>query len=337
MNDRFKVSVVVPVYNTAEYLPECLDSLVGQSIGLDSIQIVVVDDGSTDNSAAVIKSYAERCPGNFVCLEQPNSGQGVARNLALAHCEGEYVGFMDSDDFADKDMYRLLYEAARAADADMCVCGMVSFCDRDGVREYSRNPQQPASPMTQESLFVAPQVQPPIRVVRRSVLVDNGVRFPETRGNEDSGFHLKSAPFCDTIVSVNLPLVNRRLRSGSTVVSVSSYLCEQFFSVVDDIFEFYEERGLLHDYGELLEAGLVRMLLCSRLGCIGCVDDRRQRELLTSKTAEFLDTRFPNRAKNRYLPGALGIYLRYAGPLMMRAARGPFAARYRRKFMFVGC
>ncbi len=337
MSGRFKVSVIVPVYNTAEYLPECLDSLVGQSIGLNSIQIVVVDDGSTDSSPDVVNTYAQRYPENFVCLEQTNSGQGAARNLALAHCEGEYVGFMDSDDFADKDMYRMLYEAAYAADADMCVCGMVSFCDRDGTRGFSRNPQLPANPTTQASLFVAPQVQPPIRVVRRSVIVDNGIRFPETRGNEDNGFHFKLAPFCATIASVAEPLVKRRLRSGSTVVGVTPFFCEQFFSVVDDAFEFYEEHGLLHDYGELLEAGLARMLLCSRLGCIGCVADRLQRERLTSKTTEFLDSRFPDRARNRYLTGALGIYIRHAGPLMVRAARVPFAARYKRKFNFVGC
>ena len=337
MKDRFKVSVIVPVYNTAEFLPECLDSLVGQSIGLDSIQVVVVNDGSTDDSAEIIKSYADRYPYSFVSLEQPNSGQGVARNLALAHCEGEYVGFMDSDDFADKDMYKSLFETACAVNADMCVCGIVSFCDRNGTREYSRNPQLPASPITQEALFVAPQPQPPIRVVRRSILVDNNIRFPETRGNEDNGFHFKLAPFCSAVASVAKPMVNRRLRSGSTVVSVSPFFCEQFFSVADDTLGFYEEHRLLQTYGELLEAGLVRMLMCSRLGCIGCLDDGRQRELMTGKTVEFLDMHFSNRAKNRYLKGFLGDYLRHAGPTMMRLMRGPLAARYKRKFVFVGC
>lgn len=332
--NKFKVSVIVPVYNTAEYLPECLDSLVGQSIGLESIQIVVVNDGSTDGSAEVIKSYAVRYPNTFVCLEQPNSGQGVARNLGLAHCEGEYVGFMDSDDIADKDMYRLLYEAACAADADMCVCGIVSFCGNGESREYSQTPQLPASPTTQESLFVAPQVQPPIRVVRRSIIVDNDIRFPETRGNEDNGFHFKLAPFCATIASVNLPLINRRLRSGSTAVTVTPLLCEQLFAVADDTIEFYEKHGLMKDYGELLEAGFVRLLLCSRLGCIGCVAGRRQREVLTCKTAEFLDGRFPNRATNKYLTGALGVYLKHAGRVTMRFARSYFAGRYRRILRF---
>ena len=329
-HDKFKVSVVVPVYNTAEYLPECLDSLVGQSIGLDAIQVVVVDDGSTDDSGEVIRAYAERYPDNFVCLSQENAGQGAARNLGLARCEGEYVGFMDSDDFADADMYKDLYEAAQAANADMCVCGIISFCDHDESREYMSDVQLPASPMTQESLFVAPQTQPPIRVVRRSILTESGIRFPETRGNEDNGFHFKLAPYCATVASVAKPMVNRRLRSGSTAVSISPAFCDQFFLVTDDALEFYAEHGLLEDYGELLEAMLVRMLLCSRLGSVGLVEDAPARATLMNKTMAYIDEHFSGRKRNTHLKGLLGTYLRHAGRRTIGLTRFYFAYRYKK-------
>lgn len=328
--NKFKVSVVVPVYNTAEYLPECLDSLVEQSIGLDSIQIVVVDDGSTDGSAEVIESYSNRYPDNFVCLKQANSGQGVARNLGLLHCDGEYVGFMDSDDFADAEMYRSLYETARSANADICVCGITRFCDRGGRRVYLPRVQLPSSPATQESLFVVPQTEPPIRVVRRAILVDNDVRFSETRGNEDNGFHFKSAPFCMKVASVSAPMVKQRLRSGSTSVSISPFFCEEFFSVVDETLEFYKEHGLLEDYGELLEATLVRMLLCSRLGSVGLVEDVSARAILMDKTMAYIDGYFPNREDNQYLTGLLGIYLRHAGRWTIKLTCRLFSHRYKR-------
>lgn len=330
MGNSFKISVIVPVYNTAEYLPECLDSLVGQTIGLDSIQVVVVDDGSTDGSAEVIKSYAEKYPDSFVCLEQANAGQGAARNLALTRCDGEYVGFMDSDDFADADMFRSLYETARNIDADMCVCGIASFCDRNGGREYLSNVQLPASHITQESLFVAPQTQPPIRVVRRSILVENGIRFPETRGNEDNGFHFKLAPFCATVESVEVPMVKRRLRSDSTSVSISPLFCEQFFAVIDDTFEFYAEHDLFAAYGRLLEAALVRTLLCSRLGCVGLVEDARARGGLMDKTMAYVGKYFPDRKNNPYLTGALGMYLKHAGRRTIGLTKGVFADRYKK-------
>ena len=328
--DRFKVSVVVPVYNTAEYLPECLDSLVGQSIGLGAIQVVVVDDGSTDGSAEVIKDYAERYPGNFVCLSQANAGQGAARNLGLARCKGEYVGFMDSDDFACVDMYETMYEAARAADADMCVCGIARFCDCDGSRKYASGMRLPVSSITQETLFVTPQTEPPIRIVRRSVLANNDIRFPETWGNEDNGFHFKLAPYCATVVSTPKPMVNQRLRSGSTSVSISPVFCEQFFLVMDDALAFYSEHGLMEDYGELLEATLVRMLLCSRLGSIGLVDDASARKALTDKTMAYIEGHFPNRKNNRYMTGLLGMYLKHAGRRTIEFTRGYFAHRYKK-------
>ena len=333
--DKFKVSVVVPVYNTAEYLPECLDSLVGQSIGLDSIQIVVIDDGSTDGSAEVIRSYAERYPGNFVCLSQQNAGQGAARNLGLTRCEGEYVGFMDSDDFADADMYKTMCEAARAAGANMCVCGIACFRGDGAGREYVPSKWLPTVPTAQESLFVAPQTQPYIRVVRRSILVENDICFPETKGNEDNGFHFKLASCCATVAVVAKPMVNRRLRSGSTAVSISSSFCEQFFKVADDTLEFYEKHGLMGEYGELLEAALVRMLLCSRLGCVGLVGDRSAREALTDKTMAYIEAHFSNRKKNRYLTGLLGAYLKHAGCWTIGVSQRYFAHRYK-KLLSIG-
>ncbi|MDF1489387.1 glycosyltransferase [Tessaracoccus caeni] len=115
-----KVSVVVPVYNTEAFLAQCLDSLVGQS--LEEIEIVVVNDGSPDGSQAIIDEYAERYPDKIVALTQPNGGLGSARNLGIAHATGRYIGFVDSDDFVELDMYRRLYEEAERTDSDVAIC-----------------------------------------------------------------------------------------------------------------------------------------------------------------------------------------------------------------------
>ncbi|MCR5719893.1 MAG: glycosyltransferase family 2 protein, partial [Lachnospiraceae bacterium] len=97
MMDEVKVSVIVPVYNTEKYLPLCLDSLVKQT--LSSLEIVIVNDGSTDGSEAVINDFINAYPARIQYFTQKNMGQAVARNKALIHCKGEYVGFLDSDDF----------------------------------------------------------------------------------------------------------------------------------------------------------------------------------------------------------------------------------------------
>ncbi len=91
-------SFVIAVYNVEKYLADAIDSLINQTIGFDSIQIVLVDDGSEDQSLAVCRQYANKYPGNIEVLHQANAGVSTARNLGLRHVRGKYVSFMDADD-----------------------------------------------------------------------------------------------------------------------------------------------------------------------------------------------------------------------------------------------
>lgn len=104
-----KVSIIIPVYNTGIYLKECLESVVQQE--LRDIEIIIVDDGSTDNSSAIIKEYQSQ-NHNIVLIKQKNRGQSVARNHALKIAKGEYIGFVDSDDVIERKMYSIMYETA---------------------------------------------------------------------------------------------------------------------------------------------------------------------------------------------------------------------------------
>ena len=112
-----KVSVIVPVYNVAPYLARCLDSLVGQT--LRDIEIICIDDKSTDNSLEILHTYANQDPRVRVIALSQNSGVSTARNAGIDAARGEYLGFVDSDDFVDTDFYEKLYTTAHSADADM--------------------------------------------------------------------------------------------------------------------------------------------------------------------------------------------------------------------------
>lgn len=110
-----KVSVILPVYNVEPYLEEALNSLTSQT--LDNIEIIAVNDGSTDNSEQILRCFQERYP--FVSYyNQPNKGQSAARNHALKFAQGEYIYFMDSDDKVDTDMLRICYGYAKHTQAD---------------------------------------------------------------------------------------------------------------------------------------------------------------------------------------------------------------------------
>ncbi|MBQ6144122.1 MAG: glycosyltransferase [Clostridia bacterium] len=111
-----KVSAVVPVYNSAEYLPQCLESIINQS--LNDIEIICVNDGSTDNSLDILKEYKNKDP-RVVIVDKPNGGVSSARNAGLKAAKGKYVEFIDSDDLINVETFKNLFEEAEACDADI--------------------------------------------------------------------------------------------------------------------------------------------------------------------------------------------------------------------------
>lgn len=116
-----KVSVIIPVYNTEKYLKECVDSLTGQT--LEEIEIILVDDGSKEECARLCDEFAKK-DGRVKVIHKVNEGQGIARNAGLMVATGEYIGFVDSDDYVDVKMYEALYLAAKQHDADVVMSGV---------------------------------------------------------------------------------------------------------------------------------------------------------------------------------------------------------------------
>lgn len=122
-----KVSVILPVYNVAPYLAEALDSILNQT--LREIEVIAVNDGSTDNSQAIIEEYQQR-DGRIVAFRQENQGQSAARNLALRHATGEYIYMMDSDDvLSSADVLQTCYDYAKVNEAEFI------FFDREQFTE----------------------------------------------------------------------------------------------------------------------------------------------------------------------------------------------------------
>lgn len=116
--DRKKISVILPVYNVEEYLRKCLDSVVGQT--LQEIEIICVDDGSTDNSPHILEEYAKK-DARIQILHQKNAGAGAARNLGMKYATGKYLSFLDSDDFFELDMLEKAYLQAEQYQAEVVV------------------------------------------------------------------------------------------------------------------------------------------------------------------------------------------------------------------------
>ena len=134
------ISVIIPVYNTADYLPECLDSVVGQTF--DSFEIIIVNDGSTDKSQTIIDDYVYQFSDRIRAFTIPNGGLGNARNYGIGKARGKYLAFVDSDDFIHCDMLKKMYEAARQHNADCVMADYIAFWD-DGREELVRSVEFP--------------------------------------------------------------------------------------------------------------------------------------------------------------------------------------------------
>lgn len=130
--DAVKISVIVPVYNASTYLKQCLESLVNQT--MKGLEIIVIDDGSTDDSGRIADSFAAQ-HSNFRVYHQSNRGIGATRGIALQYVTGDYVGWVDSDDFVGPDMYSRLYDAAHQNNADVMSCDYSFYPEKIGIKE----------------------------------------------------------------------------------------------------------------------------------------------------------------------------------------------------------
>ena len=156
------VSVIVPVYNTEKYLEECIRSLTEQT--LSSLELIFVDDGSTDASPKILERYRARDPEHIRVITQKNAGQGKARNVGLAAATGEYVGFVDSDDYVDRRMYAAMYTRAGSEELDLVECDF-HYLEEDGREKRSYGSAAPWN-----------------KLIRRRLLTDNDIWFPESIG-----------------------------------------------------------------------------------------------------------------------------------------------------------
>lgn len=118
-----KVSIIIPVYNTAEYLDQCLNSILNQS--LKELEIIIINDGSTDDSTEILRKYKEKHPEIITLIEQENQGMSVARNKGIDLAKGKYLGFVDSDDWINEDMYFKMVSLAEQNESDIVICNTV--------------------------------------------------------------------------------------------------------------------------------------------------------------------------------------------------------------------
>lgn len=241
------VSVVVPMYNAAEYLPSLLTGLLSQT--LENIEILCVDDGSTDDTAAIAKGF-QREDARVRCFHQENSGAGVARNLGLANIRGEYLICLDADDLYAPDLCEALYACAKRHDADLVVC-QYSRADDGGLAEerglgFSDLPTERALCLRDmPGALRKVDVIPHNKLYRSAFARNSGVRYSGTRCGNDLFFFCAHAILADRTVCLPRELVTyRRYVSNQSISSNRGRFAHEGVAAWRECFRWAMARGV---------------------------------------------------------------------------------------------
>jgi len=252
-----KVSIIVPVYNTERYLDKCLTSLVRQT--LDDIEIIVVNDGSPDNSQKIIDIYVNKYPERIKAYIKPNGGLSDARNFGILKARGEYIGFVDSDDYVSKSMYEKLYNKAKEANYEMVEC-LVSLVYEDKPKgekiERLNNIKLIDSNDRKEIKQNLVTMYPTVwnKIYKKNIILqeDNKMLFKEGIWFEDTEWMLRLYPSIESIGSIQESLYFYLQRSTSITFTYNEKLYD-FINNMKGIVEHYKEKGLYEEYKNELE------------------------------------------------------------------------------------
>ena len=248
-----KVSIIIPTYNVEMYLVECMESVIHQT--LKDIEIICINDGSTDGSLEILKSYAQK-DDRIVLVDKENGGYGIAMNIGLEKATGEYIGIVEPDDFVKLDMYESLYQIAKDNDLDFVKADFYRFkrTDEDDMNmvynRLSKNPED------YNKVFNPSEDTEAIRYImntwsgiyKKEFIEKHHIRHNETPGAsfQDNGFWFKTFIFATRAMIVDKPYyMNRRDNPNSSVHNREKVYCMNI--------EYDHIRDILMEHPELWE------------------------------------------------------------------------------------
>lgn len=284
-----KVSVIVPIYNVEKYLEKCINSLLSQT--LEDIQIILVNDGSKDNSGNIAKEYEKNNKDRVIYVEKENGGLSDARNYGLKYATGDFIAFLDSDDYIEKNAYEEMYNKAIEENADYVECDFIwEFHNK--IRVDKQYPYKNKKEMLSFVRVVAWN-----KLIKRQLIIDNNLEFPKGLRYEDVEFTYKLIPFINKFAYVDKPFIHYVQRKGS-IANVQNERTAEIFTVLDNVIEFYKKNNIYEKYRDELEYNYARYLLCSSLKRMCKIKDKTIRKKLLTESWKRLNLNFPNWKEN---------------------------------------
>lgn len=280
-----KVSIIVPVYNVESYLEKCLTSLVNQT--LKDVEIIIINDGSTDGSQKIIDKFKKKY-NNIKSIKQENKGQAIARNIALKNCTGEYITYVDSDDYVELDMMEKLYKNVEKDKYDIVISDIIK--EEENKSYIFKNYWQVSKDINKN--FMTSHMGPVARLYKREFLINNNFKFLEGVIYEDLGSIPILGMYTDKIIYVDKAYYHYVIRAGSSMKQTKyNKKMEDIFKVMNNLSKKIDKQ-----YSEELEYLYIEHLLYS--ASLRFIEFNKKDMLL--KIKNIMHDKYPNYKKNIY-------------------------------------
>lgn len=302
-----KLSIIVPIYNVEKSLSFCLDSLIQQTIS--DIEIILIDDGSTDDSKFIAQSYAKKYQKKIVYKRKQNGGLSSARNAGLKIANGKFVGFIDPDDYVDENLFEKMYDQVKNG---------IKIVECDFIWEFENKKNKMDRSTNYKSLadyLVKGRVEAWNKIYNLKWIKENNLLFLDGILFEDLNFFFKIVSNLTSIGQVKTihgPLVHYVQHSG-TITKTYSKKILQIITSYKDVISYYNKNKMFTVFKSELEYKFCRNILCSFLLKACKIKNYDERKKVLDTFWLELNVIFPNWKHNKYIRrdwNVVNIYLR---------------------------
>lgn len=260
-----EISIIIPCYNVEAYIDRCLESVTAQTIGLDKLEIIVINDASTDHTLDKLYRWERRFPDNIMVITyEENLRQGGARNIGLQYASGKYIGFVDADDWIDKDMYRLLYEKMCGLSVDAVKCKYVREAYQGQYLGLEDNRHDTEYVFTPKNGIYYGKVTECgncgsygylwTGLYKKSMIVEHDIHFPEKLAYEDNYFAGILDLYIGSLYILDKVLYHYFVNPASTTLSAdAAYHYRDRMKVELLLIEAFKERGAFEPWHDEIE------------------------------------------------------------------------------------
>lgn len=234
------ISIIVPIYNAEKYLDKCIESLINQT--KKELEFILINDGSTDNSEKIIKKYKDK---RIKYFKNENQGIGKTRNFGIEKATGKYIMFIDSDDYIDKNMAKLMFDKAFSNSLDMVVCDYYKVINNENIEEKLPS-FKPTTLKNSPNLLCDINLSPWNKIYKTSLIKDNNIRFVEDLKYEDAPFVIETLDKANKIGKVNKCL-NYYVIHGNSETTVRDKRVFDILKIIDRIRKYFKGKDYIKE------------------------------------------------------------------------------------------